>query len=84
MYKNQNKIVTDLGSGIFNLHVPINTATILEISKNTLSKCYVHFYREYGPIIIFFMLLLVDSQNWKMQFFSETHCILRYISFPEF
>ena len=61
-------VITVLASGIFTLHVPISTAAFLEISKKTLSKCYVHFYREYGPIIIFFMLLLVDSQNWKTQF----------------
>ena len=64
-------VITVLASGIFALHVPIITATFLEISENTFRKCYVHFYREYGPIIIFFMLLLVDSQNWKTQFFLK-------------
>ncbi len=74
-------VITVLTSGIFTLHVPISTAAFLEISKNTLSKCYVHFYREYGHIIIFFILLMVVSQNQKTQFFlkhlvfiTKIHC----------
>ena len=62
-------VITVLASGIFTLHVPISTAAFLEISKNTLSKCYIHFNREYGPIIIFFILFLVDSQNGKRSLF---------------
>ena len=64
-------------SSIFPLHVPISTAAFLEISKNTLSKSDVHFYIEYGPIILFFIFLLVVSQNRKTQFFFETPCSLR-------
>ena len=58
-------------SSIFPLHVPISTAAFLEISKNTLSKSDVHFYIEYGPIILFFIFLLVVSQNRKTQFFLK-------------
>jgi hypothetical protein len=70
-------VITVLTSGIFTLHVPISTAAFLEISKNTLSKCYVHFYREYGHIIIFFILLMVVSQNQKTQFFLK-HLVYIY------
>ena len=63
--------ISNLTSSIFLLHVPIRKAVFLEILKNTLSKSGVHLYIEYGPIIIFFILLLVVSQNQKTQFFFK-------------
>ena len=72
--------ISYLTSSIFPLHVPISTAAFLEISKNTLSKSDVHFYIEYGPIILFFIFLLVVSQNRKTQFFLKHRvCMLNIL-----
>ena len=61
-------------SSIFPLHVPISTAAFLEISKNTLSKSDVHFYIEYGPIILFSYSFWFFLKTGKRSFF-ETPCI---------
>ena len=44
---------------------PIIEATFLKISNHTWSWFYVLFYVKYGHLIIFFIILLAVSQNWK-------------------
>ena len=56
----------------------VGTATFLLIQKNHLTNCDLHFYKEYICKIIFFVLLLVDSQNRKTKFIFG-HLVYNYI-----